>query len=70
VRADVDTEVVASVEAGLVELQALITQAREDPRSVDPDAFHAAKDRLDRASMPVHEASIARSLRNEASSGD
>ena len=68
VREDVAPDVTKAVESGLASLQSLITRAREDPRSVDPDAFHQAKDRLDRASMPVHEASIARSLRDDPSS--
>ena len=32
---------------------------------VDPDAFHAAKEALDRASVPLHEASIRRSLSSQ-----
>ena len=67
VREEVEPDVVASVESGLVAVRDLITQARADPRSVDADAFHAAKDHLDRTSMPVHEASISRSLRDEGS---
>ena len=67
VREEVEPDVVASVESGLAAVRDLITQARADPRSVDADAFHAAKDHLDRTSMPVHEASISRSLRDEGS---
>jgi hypothetical protein len=38
-------------------------QAARDPRSVEPDGFHAAKQALDRLSMRVHETSIAETLR-------
>ena len=65
VRDEVDPEVVETVESGLDRLQSLIDAARSDPRSVDPEVFHQAKDALDRASMPVHEAAITRSLKDE-----
>lgn len=63
VRDELDPETVASVEAGIEALKRFIEAARRDPREVDADAFHAAKESLDRASVPVHEAAIARSLR-------
>lgn len=66
VRDEIDAAVVAAVDAGIVELRAFVDAARRDPRTVDAEAFHAAKDRLDRASIPVHEAAIARSLREDA----
>ena len=65
VRDEVDPEVVETVESGLDRLQSLIDAARSDPRSVDPEVFHQAKDALDRASMPVHEAAITRSLKDD-----
>jgi hypothetical protein len=37
---------------------------------VDADAFHAAKESLDKASMPVHEAAITRSLRAGGTNAD
>ena len=65
VRDVLDAEVVAAVENASTVVQEFIQAARVDPRSVDADAFHAAKEALDHASVPVHEASIARSLRSE-----
>ena len=63
VRDEVDPAVTATVEEGIASLRGLIEEARRDPRVVDADEFHATKERLDRASMPIHEAAIARSLR-------
>jgi molecular chaperone DnaK len=54
-----------SVESHLAIVEEFIASARKDPRSVDADAFHAAKESLDKASMPVHEAAITRSLRGD-----
>jgi molecular chaperone DnaK (HSP70) len=53
----------AALEAGLAELEAMADRAAGDWRSVNADEFHAAKERLDRASVRLHEVSIARSLR-------
>ena len=64
VRAIVDPAVVTEVEARLAELRAFIAAADRAAAGVDPDAFHRAKDALDRASVPVHEASIRESLRD------
>jgi molecular chaperone DnaK len=66
VRDELAPELVAEVEAGIGEVRAFVESSRRDPRTVDADAFHAAKDRLDRASVPVHETAITRSLREEA----
>ena len=63
VREVVDTEVVKAVEEACGIVEEFIDAARRNPRSVDADAFNAAKEALDKASMPVHEASITRSLR-------
>lgn len=63
VRDEVDPAVTTAVEEGIASLRGLIEAARRDPRVVDADEFHATKERLDRASMPIHEAAIARSLR-------
>jgi molecular chaperone DnaK len=54
-----------SVESHLAIVEEFIASARNDPKSVDADAFHAAKESLDKASMPVHEAAITRSLRGD-----
>ena len=48
----------------LDELRTAIASAEADWRSVDPNGFAAIKQRLDEASIPVHEKRIARSLRD------
>jgi molecular chaperone HscA len=63
VRGELPPSTAEGVDSQLAAVEAFIQSARKDPRSVDADAFHAAKDSLDRSSMPVHEASITRSLR-------
>jgi len=45
------------------DLARLIEQAEADWKQADPDAIAAAKQALDEASVPIHEKSIARSLR-------
>ncbi|MGD9691014.1 MAG: Hsp70 family protein [Phycisphaerales bacterium] len=52
-----------AVAGALAALRALIEQAERDWKSVDPDALQRAKETLDRASVPLHESSIAASLR-------
>ena len=64
VRGELDRTIVERVESSMVEVQGFIDASRSDPRKVDAEAFHAAKERLDRESVPVHEAAIARSLRD------
>lgn len=66
VRGELEVDLVDEVESGLADLESHIAAARVDPRSVDPEVFHRAKETLDRASMPVHEAAITRSLRDES----
>lgn len=46
-------------------VRALCDSAAVDPRSVDADGFHRAKQALDVLSMRVHEASITQSLRDD-----
>jgi molecular chaperone DnaK (HSP70) len=46
-------------------VRALCDSAAVDPRSVDADGFHRAKQALDVLSMRVHEASITQSLRGD-----
>lgn len=47
-------------------LRELIDQASSDWRSVDPNVLYAAKESLDRASVRLHEISIAESLKGSA----
>jgi molecular chaperone DnaK (HSP70) len=47
-------------------LQSFVQQAKADWRSVDANAFAAAKDKLDRTSVRLQEVSIAASLRESA----
>ena len=63
VRRALDPAYVAEVEAAMEGVRARCEAAARDPRSVDADAFHRAKQALDVLSVRVHEASIARSLR-------
>ena len=50
--------------AGLVDrLREIVVRAKADWREVDPDAFFAAKDELDRASIRLQEVAIAATLR-------
>ena len=69
VREELEASIVERVESCMVEVRGLIDASREDPRKVDAEAFHAAKERLDRESVPVHEAAIARSLRDSPPEG-
>jgi hypothetical protein len=47
-------------------VQSFVQQAKADWRSVDANAFAAAKDKLDRTSVRLQEVSIAASLRESA----
>lgn len=49
-------------------LGGFIERAKEDWRSVEPNAFHAAKEALDQASMRLQEIGITESLRHEQGS--
>lgn len=62
-RSELSEPYVTKVEALLAQLREFVGAARATPHEVDADAFFAAKDLLDRASMHLHETSIARSLR-------
>jgi molecular chaperone DnaK (HSP70) len=53
------------VRARVDALGGLCDRAAGDWTSVDADEFHKAKEALDRASIPLHELSITRSLREE-----
>jgi len=65
VRERLDAAVVDAVDQELHRVRAFISLAKTAPESVDANAFHQAKESLDRASVPVHEAAIAESLRAE-----
>jgi molecular chaperone DnaK (HSP70) len=54
----------AELEGRIATLRSLIADAEADWRRVDPNALHAAKDGLDRASVRLQEVSIAESLRS------
>ncbi len=58
----------ASLQSAITTLNTLIARAEADWRSVDPNAFHAAKHALDGASIRLHEISIAASLRTDLAS--
>ncbi|MSR70054.1 MAG: molecular chaperone DnaK [Phycisphaerales bacterium] len=62
-RSELTGQYVASLEGLLTQLRSFVEQARANARDVDANAFFAAKDALDRASVHLHELSIARSLR-------
>lgn len=53
--------------ARMAGLREMIERAEKDWRSVDPNAFHAGKEALDRASVRLQEISISASLREESS---
>ncbi len=46
-------------------LAAFVSRAEADWRGVDPNAFHAAKEALDRASVRLQEVSITASLKSD-----
>ncbi len=52
--------------AQIASLRGMIDRARADWRSVEPNALHAAKETLDRASVRLQEISISESLRGDA----
>lgn len=60
-----DAAYAADLRSQIADLRALVERAEQDWRSVDADAFHAAKNRLDQASVRLQEVSIAESLREE-----
>ena len=59
----VDAAYREELEAAMTRLKGLCEAAERDPARTDADAFHQAKESLDRLSMRLHETSIARSLR-------
>ncbi len=69
VRDVVSPEVISTVESARKDVLDFIELARSNPREVDAEAFSAAKEYLDRSSIPVHEAAITMSLKGD-SGGD
>ena len=63
VRLQLEPAYVGELEAAMADVRARCEAAARDPRSVEPNGFHAAKQNLDRLSMRVHEVAIAQSLR-------
>ena len=50
-------------------LRSFVTKGEDDWTSVDPNAFYAAKDALDRASVRLQEIGIAQSLKADEAQG-
>jgi molecular chaperone DnaK (HSP70) len=63
---ELEEEYRQQLESHIATLQEFIDRSRGEPQAVDADAFYAAKDALDQASMRLHEIAIARSLRAES----
>ena len=63
VRDGLEPGYLAELEASMAVVRGLCDRAARDPRAVEADGFHAAKQSLDQLSMRVHEISIARTLR-------
>ena len=59
-----DAAYLEELEGHLTRLKGFIVLAERSPAQVDADAFHQAKDALDRASMRLHEAAIVQSLQS------
>ncbi len=66
VRATLDHAYLQQLDQLLTRLQGFVALAEREPGQVDAQAFQQAKEQLDRASVRVHEASIAQSLREGA----
>mgnify|MGYP000996612083 FL=1 len=57
-------EHLAAVQGATDELARFVDAGAADWKAVNPDAFHACKERLDRLSIRLQEIAIAESLRN------
>ena len=64
-RGELESTYVTRLESLMREVGEFVENARQDPRSVDAEAFHASKERLDQESIRLHEAAIAASLRSD-----
>ena len=69
VRDAIDPGYASDLESRVRAVATLVDQGRRDPAACDADAFQRAKEDLDRFSMPLHEASITRTLREHACEG-
>jgi len=58
-----DQDLQQRIRGKLDALRSFVEQAESDWRSVDANAFHAAKQSLDESSVPLHERAITKSLR-------
>lgn len=70
VRGELEETYLQEMEAAMMRLEGFIAAAGVDASKVDSNAFQRAKEELDRASVHVHEVSIARSLRASESRGE
>jgi molecular chaperone DnaK (HSP70) len=59
----------STLSKALDELRSFVTKGEDDWTSVDPNAFYAAKDALDRASVRLQEIGIAQSLKDDERQG-
>jgi molecular chaperone DnaK (HSP70) len=64
--ATIPADYAAVLRGRLESLASLIAAAERDWKSVEPNAFHAAKEALDKESVRLHEISIAESLRHDS----
>ncbi|MBN8644758.1 MAG: Fe-S protein assembly chaperone HscA [Planctomycetes bacterium] len=62
VRPHLEPAYMVELEGAAAALRDLVTRAEADWRGVDANAFHRAKEALDKASVRMHEVSIARTL--------
>ena len=69
VRDALDPEYVHGLQSRADALAAFVARGARDPAGCDADLFQRAKEDLDRFSMPLHEASITRTLREQACGG-
>lgn len=58
-------QVIDEVQSATEVVRSFIKQAQDAPADVENDAFFAAKEAMDRASIPVHENAIVKSLAAE-----
>ncbi len=63
VRGELDPDYLDALDASIARLQSFVARAEISTEGVDADAFAAAKEALDHASVAMHERSIAMSLR-------